>query len=104
MPPQDKATKYEYILPQLVAAGQDDSVEGLLVILNTPAATFEGTCNLEMIAGMSKPTVSLVLGGGHSIGIPLAVSADSFVYREKRGDDAASATDEWHGNRCNADV
>lgn len=81
LPPQDKATKYEYILPQLVALEQDDSVEGLLVILNTAGGDVEaGLAISEMIAGMSKPTVSLVLGGGHSIGVPLAVSADySFI-------------------------
>lgn len=79
--PQDKATKYEYILPQLVTLEQDDNVEGLLVILNTAGGDVEaGLAISEMIAGMSKPTVSLVLGGGHSIGVPLAVSADySFI-------------------------
>lgn len=81
LPPQNKTTKYEYILPQLVALEQDDSVEGLLVILNTEGGDVEaGLAISEMIAGMSKPTVSLVLGGGHSIGVPLAVSADySFI-------------------------
>lgn len=83
LPPQDKTTKYEYILPQLVALEQDESVEGLLVILNTAGGDVEaGLAISEMIAGMTKPTVSLVLGGGHSIGVPLAVSADySFIAR-----------------------
>lgn len=83
LPPQDKTTKYEYILPQLAALEQDDNVEGLLVLLNTAGGDVEaGLAIAEMIAGMSKPTVSLVLGGGHSIGVPLAVSADySFIAR-----------------------
>lgn len=81
LPPQDKTTKYEYVLPQLVEIEQDDTAEGLLVILNTEGGDVEaGLAISEMIAGMSKPTVSLVLGGGHSIGVPLAVSADySFI-------------------------
>ncbi len=83
LPPQDKTTKYEYILPQLAAIEQDESVEGLLVLLNTAGGDVEaGLAIAEMIAGMTKPTVSLVLGGGHSIGVPLAVSADySFIAR-----------------------
>lgn len=83
LPPQDKATKYEFILPKLVEIEQDEDVEGLLVILNTVGGDVEaGLAISEMIAGMSKPTVSLVLGGGHSIGVPLAVSTDySFIAR-----------------------
>ena len=78
LPPQDKTTKYEYILPQLAAIEQDESVEGLLVLLNTAGGDVEaGLAIAEMIAGMTKPTVSLVLGGGHSIGVPLAVSAEA---------------------------
>ena len=72
-----KTTKYEHVLPALIAIEQDRSVEGLLILLNTMGGDVEaGLAIAEMIAGMYTPTVSLVLGGGHSIGIPLAVSAD----------------------------
>ena len=74
--PQDKTTKYEHILPALVAVEQDRSVEGLLILLNTVGGDVEaGLAIAELIAGMRTPTVSLVIGGGHSIGVPLAVSA-----------------------------
>lgn len=81
MPSQNKATKYEHIIPQLVAVEQSKEIEGLLVILNTVGGDVEaGLAIAEIIASMSKPTVSLVLGGGHSIGVPIAVSADrSFI-------------------------
>jgi ATP-dependent protease ClpP protease subunit len=81
LPPQNKTTKYEHIIPQLVAVEQNDKVEGLLVILNTVGGDVEaGLAISEMIASLSKPTVSLVLGGGHSIGVPVAVSTDySFI-------------------------
>ena len=76
LPPQNKTTKYEHIIPALVSIEQDSSVEGLLIVLNTVGGDIEaGLAIAELIAGMKKPTVSLVLGGGHSIGIPLAVSA-----------------------------
>ena len=76
LPPQNKTTKYEHVIPQLVAIQQDPQIEGLIVILNTVGGDVEaGLAIAELIAGMNKPTVSLVLGGGHSIGIPLAVSA-----------------------------
>ena len=75
---QNKTTKYEHIIPALVAIEQDRSVEGLLIILNTVGGDVEaGLAIAELIAGMKTPTVSLVLGGGHSIGVPLAVSANS---------------------------
>lgn len=79
--PQTKTTKYEHIIPQLISAEQDTEIEGLLVTLNTLGGDVEaGLALAEMIASMSKPTVSLVLGGGHSIGLPLAVSANvSFI-------------------------
>ena len=98
LPPQDKTTKYEYILPQLAALEQDEEVEGLLVLLNTAGGDVEaGLAISEMIAGMTKPTVSLVLGGGHSIGVPLAVSTDySFIAR--------SATMTLHPLRMNGMV
>lgn len=77
LPPTNKTTKYEHIIPALAAFEQDETVEGLLVILNTVGGDVEaGLAIAELIAGMSKPTVSIVVGGGHSIGVPLAVSAD----------------------------
>lgn len=81
LPPQNKTTKYEHIMPALVAIEQDRSIEGLLIILNTVGGDVEaGLAISELIAGMSKPTVSIVVGGGHSIGVPLAVSAKkSFI-------------------------
>ena len=78
LPPQNKTTKYEHVIPQLVAIEQDPRIEGLLVILNTVGGDVEaGLAIAELISGMKKPTVSLVLGGGHSIGVPLACSAKS---------------------------
>ncbi len=76
-----KATKYEHILPQLAKVEDDQEIDGVLVILNTVGGDVEcGLAIAEMIAGLSKPTVSLVLGGSHSIGIPLAVATDySFI-------------------------
>ncbi len=76
-----KTTKYEHILPKLAMAEDDSEVEGILILLNTVGGDVEaGLAIAEMIASLSKPTVSLVLGGGHSIGVPLAVSADySFI-------------------------
>ena len=77
----NKTTKYEHVIPQLVAVEEDKNVKGLLIILNTVGGDVEaGLALAELIAGMKKPTVSLVLGGGHSIGVPLAVSAKkSFI-------------------------
>ena len=79
--PQTKTTKYEHILPQLVCVEEDDETDGLLILLNTMGGDVEaGLAIAEMIAGMKKPCASLVLGGGHSIGVPLAVSAKrSFI-------------------------
>ena len=81
LPEQTKTTKYEPIIPQLVAIEQDDSIKGMLIILNTVGGDVEaGLALAELISGMKKPTVSFVLGGGHSIGVPLAVSAKhSFI-------------------------
>ena len=81
LPSQNKTTKYEHVIPQLVAIEEDPEIEGLLIILNTVGGDVEaGLAIAELIAGMKKPTVSLVLGGGHSIGVPLAVSAQySFI-------------------------
>lgn len=77
LPPQNKTTKYEHIIPQLVAVEENPQIKGLLVILNTVGGDVEaGLALSEMIASLSKPTVSIVLGGGHSIGASIAVSAD----------------------------
>ncbi len=81
LPAQNKTTKYEHVIPQLLAVEQDPEIEGLVVILNTVGGDVEaGLAIAELLSGMRKPTVSLVLGGGHSIGVPLAVSArKSFI-------------------------
>lgn len=81
LPPQNKTTKYEHIIPQLVALEQSNEIEGALIILNTVGGDVEaGLAIAEMIASLSKPTVSIVLGGGHSIGVPISCSADySFI-------------------------
>ncbi len=80
-PPNSKTTKYEHIIPRIVAVEEDDDIHGLLVILNTIGGDVEaGLAIAELISGMSKKTATLVLGGSHSIGVPLAVSADkSFI-------------------------
>ena len=75
-PESTKTTKYEHVLPQLAAIEESDDIDGLLILLNTAGGDVEaGLAIAELIAGMHKPTLSLVLGGGHSIGIPLAVAA-----------------------------
>lgn len=81
LPAQNKTTKYEHVIPQLIAVEQDPEIEGLVVILNTVGGDVEaGLAIAELLSGMHKPTVSLVLGGGHSIGVPLACSArKSFI-------------------------
>lgn len=78
---QNKTTKYEHVIPQLVEVEENREIKGLLIILNTVGGDVEaGLAIAELIAGMKKPTVSLVLGGGHSIGVPLSVSAKkSFI-------------------------
>lgn len=83
LPPQNKSTKYEHILPQLVNVEENEEIDGMLILLNTVGGDVEaGLAIAEMISTMKKPTVSLVLGGGHSIGVPLAVSSDySFIAR-----------------------
>lgn len=95
LPAENKTTKYEHLIPQLVAVEENPNIKGLLVILNTMGGDVEaGLALAELIATLSKPTVSLVLGGGHSIGIPLATSADySFI--------AESATMTMHPIRTN---
>jgi|SRR5690625_2218870 len=81
LPPQNKTTKYEHVLPQLIAIEQNPKIEGLIILINTIGGDVEaGLALAEMIASISKPTVSIVLGGGHSIGVPIAVSTDySFI-------------------------
>ena len=81
LPQENKTTKYEHLIPELIAVQENPEIKGLLLVLNTVGGDVEaGLALSELVAGISKPTVSLVLGGGHSIGIPLAVSADySFV-------------------------
>lgn len=98
LPPQNKTTKYEHLIPQLVAAEQNPKIEGIMVILNTVGGDVEaGLAIAEMLASVSKPTVTLVLGGGHSIGVPIAVSADYSVIAE-------SATMTIHPIRLNGMV
>ncbi|WP_087998615.1 ClpP family protease [Gottfriedia solisilvae] len=81
LPPQNKTTKYEHLIPQLVAIEQNPKIEGLLIVLNTVGGDVEaGLAISEMVASLTKPSVSIVLGGGHSIGVPIAVSTDySFI-------------------------
>lgn len=95
LPSQNKTTKYEHVIPLLVAIEEKPSIDGLLILLNTVGGDVEaGLAIAELIAGMRKPTVSMVLGGGHSIGVPLAVSTKkSFI--------AKSATMTVHPVRMN---
>ena len=81
LPSQNKTTKYEHVIPQLVAIEEEERIDGLLILLNTVGGDVEaGLAIAELMAGMTKPSVSVVLGGGHSIGIPLAVAAKhSFI-------------------------
>ena len=95
LPNDNKTTKYEHMIPQIVAVEQSEEIQGMLIILNTCGGDVEaGLALAELISGMKKPTVSLVLGGGHSIGVPLAVSSNySFI--------APSATMTIHPVRTN---
>ena len=80
-PSHSKTTKYEHVLPKLAIIEDDEEIEGLLILLNTVGGDVEaGLAIAEMIASLSIPTVSLVLGGGHSIGVPMAVSADYSMF------------------------
>ncbi len=81
LPQNNKSTKYEHVIPLLVSIDEDPRIDGLLILLNTVGGDVEaGLAIAELISGMKKPTVSIVLGGGHSIGIPLAVAAKrSFI-------------------------
>lgn len=83
LPAKNKSTKYEHVIPQLVALEQSPEVKGVLIILNTVGGDIEaGLAIAEMINSLSKPVVSLVLGGGHSIGVPIAVAADYSLIAE----------------------
>ena len=95
LPEQSKTTKYEHVIPQLISIEESEDIDGLLIILNTVGGDVEaGLAVAELISGMKKPTVTYVLGGGHSIGVPLAVSAKhSFI--------APSATMTIHPVRMN---
>ena len=96
-----KTTKYEHVLPKLAEAEDDRTVDGLLVLLNTVGGDVEsGLAIAEMIASLSKPVVSLVLGGSHSIGVPLAVAAD-YSYIVLTG---TMVIHERNGDRCTTDV
>ncbi len=98
LPDTNKTTKYEHIIPALIAIEQDRSIEGLLIILNTVGGDVEaGLAIAELIASMKTPTVSIVVGGGHSIGVPLAVAA-------KRSFIVPSATMTIHPVRMNGTV
>jgi ATP-dependent protease ClpP protease subunit len=95
LPPQNKTTKYEHVIPQLVAVEQNPKIEGVFIVLNTVGGDVEaGLAIAEMIATLSKPTVTLVLGGGHSIGVPIAVSSSYSII-------AATATMTIHPIRLN---
>jgi len=98
LPPNTKTTKYEHVIPQLVMTAENQDIDGLLILLNTVGGDVEaGLAIAELIAHLGKPTVSLVLGGGHSIGVPLAVSAKhSFI--------APTATMTIHPVRMNGTV
>ena len=98
LPQNSKTTKYEHVMPLLAALEENNEVDGVLLLLNTVGGDVEaGLALAELVAGISKPTVSLVIGGGHSIGIPLAVSADyAFV--------AKSATMTLHPIRTSGTV
>ncbi len=95
LPPKNKTTKYEHMIPQLIGIEQNEKIKGLIIIINTVGGDVEaGLAIAEMIASLSKPTVTLVLGGGHSIGVPIAVSSTySFI--------AESATMTIHPVRLN---
>ncbi|MGF7048803.1 ATP-dependent protease ClpP protease subunit [Paenibacillus sp. DS2015] len=83
LPPQNKTTKYEHIIPQLVAAEQNKDIKGLLIVLNTVGGDVEaGLAIAEMIASLTKPTVTVVIGGGHSIGVPIAVASSYSIIAE----------------------
>lgn len=98
--PQKKTTKYEHIIPQLYAIEENPNVKGVLIILNTVGGDVEaGLAISELINSLSKHTVTLVLGGSHSIGVPLATSRP-FFYSANCDYDNSSNKNEWTSNRC----
>ena len=83
LPPQNKTTKYEHIIPQLVATEQSEDIQGVVIVLNTVGGDVEaGLAIAEMISSLSKPTVTVVIGGGHSIGVPIAVASTYSIIAE----------------------
>ncbi len=91
-----KTTKYEHMIPLLAKAEQDQSIKGILILINTIGGDVEcGLAIAELIASLGKPTVSLVLGGSHSIGVPLAVACRSFIYCKKCNNDDSSSEKFW---------
>ncbi len=98
-------TKYEHVLPLLAALEQNEQVDGVLLLLNTVGGDIEaGLAIAEMVAGMTKPTVTLVLGGGHSIGVPLAVCGKRDVHRAHGVHDGAPGADVRDGHCRAGDV
>ena len=104
LPPNNKTTKYEHVIPQLVAVEQNPEIEGLLVILNTVGGDVEAGLAIAMIVSMSKPTVSLVLGGGHSIGVPVAVAPHILLYRRDGHHDYSPDQAFGPDHRCTSNV
>ena len=105
LPENIKTTKYEHVIPLLAAVEESEEIDGLLLLLNTVGGDIEaGLAIAELIAGMKKPTVSLVLGGGHSIGIPLAVSAKKKPDCPNSQHDRASGAHDGACGRCAANV
>ena len=104
-PDNQKTTKYEHVIPQLVDIEEDPEIEGLLVILNTVGGDVEaGLALAELIAGVSKPSATLVLGGGHSIGIPAGRVGAAQLCCADSDDDGAPGAPLRHGAGCTADA
>lgn len=100
-----KTTKYEHVLPQLAMAEDSCDIDGILVLLNTMGGDVEaGLAIAEMIASLSKPTVSLVLGGSHSIGASAGCLSGLFFHRTQWNHDHSSCQNEWHGYWCDTDI
>jgi ATP-dependent protease ClpP protease subunit len=100
-----KTTKYEHVMPLLASLEEDDDIAGVLFLLNTVGGDIEAGLGIaELIAGMSKPTVSLVLGGSHSIGAPLAVAAKTELRRAVGGHDHPPRAHERHRHRRAPDL
>lgn len=105
LPNNSKTTKYEHVLPRLAAIEDSSEIDGVLVLLNTVGGDVEaGLAIAEMIASLSKPTVSLVLGGSHSIGVPIAGIDGLFLYRAHGDNGDPPGADERDGHRSTADL